>query len=169
MSYRWYISYGFPSIGDSQWVHYLKRQFQYPALHGYKGILLAEIHCYCYNWFYGQMTIGQYYRISIYEIDGVRETKARLTRFENRQEIDEGSLKPGEDLEDEVLAIVNFSSPGEYDDALNAEGHEIGGTTVKWGISRAMEKYRLSFPEACRFLEEKGSLIWVDKEKKAHR
>jgi len=162
-------SYGFPSIGDREWVHYLRGQFQYPALRGYRGVFLAEIHCYCYNWFYEPMTIGQYYRISVYKIDGLRETRARLTRFENQKEIDEGYLKLGENLEDEVMAIDNFSGPGEYDYALNAEGQGIGGTAVKWSISRKMSKYNLSFPEAWRFLEEKGSLIWVEKEKKAHR
>ena len=51
-------------------------------------------------------------------------------RFDNGNEIDEQNLKPGEDLETEVLSINNFSGSGEYDAALNAEGKGFGGTTV---------------------------------------
>ncbi|MFC2068674.1 hypothetical protein ACFLTP_06660 [Chloroflexota bacterium] len=155
-------SYWFPSIGDSQWEHYLRGQFQYPSLQGYNDIHIAEIHCYCCNWAHKGPAIEQYYRISVYEINGESETKTRLARFENGKEIDEGNLKLGEDLETEVLSITNFSGPGGYDAALNAEGRGIGGTVVKFGISQAMEKHGLSFPEACRFLEKKGNLIWVD-------
>jgi hypothetical protein len=146
-------SYWFPSIGDSHWIHYTEGQFQYPALQRYKDLFLAEIHCYCCNWFEGRPAIEHYYRISVYEINGLCKTKTRQMRFENGNEINENNLKPGEDLEDEVLSINNFGGPGEYDEALNAEGRGLGGTTVKWGISQAMKKYGL----------------WVDKSNKADR
>ncbi len=154
-------SYFFPSIGDVDWVFYPKDEFKYPALKRFKNIFLAEIHCYCYNNSDYCKTIDKYYRISVYEINGANKAKTRKWRFENGKVIDENNLKSGEDLEDEVLSKNNFTGPGEYDAALNAEGWGFGGTTVKWGVSQAMGKYNLTFPEACRFLEHRGNLIPV--------
>ncbi|MFC2160631.1 hypothetical protein ACFLRW_04445 [Acidobacteriota bacterium] len=154
-------SHFFPSIGDSQWNFYPIDMFPYPALQGYKDILLAEIHGTCYNWAEGGVKIEQYHRISVYKIDGINYTATRLSRFEDGKEIDENNLKPGEDLKKEILSVDNFSGPGQYNDALIAEGRMIGGA-VKFGISKTMEKYNLSFPEAWRFLRDRGSLIKIE-------
>jgi len=151
-------SYRFPSIGDRYWIHYLAGQFPYPALIGLKGVRLAEIHCSVSN-FDEHREIGKYYRISIYEVDGVQKTRTRLARFENGEEIDEDNLEPGEDLDD-VLHFSHFDGPGAYKYALEAEG--VGfGITCCWGVSKTMEKHNLSFPDAMRILNNNGALINV--------
>jgi hypothetical protein len=156
-------SYGFPSIGDDRWGQYSAHQFPYPSLAGVRGVLIAEIHAYACYFSYSNPTIDTYYRVSLYEIDGVEKTRTRLARFENGVEIDESNLNPGEDL-DTVLDFTNFGDPGSYRDALGAEG--IGfSITCCWGVSMAMEKHNLSFPDAMRRMYDSGALIEVNREK----
>ena len=165
-------SYFFPSIGECEWENRTTDKFPYPALKGVKGAHIAEIHCTTHNIRpFEAIEIETYYRITLYEIDGVCKTKRRIARFEKGKEINESFLGPGEDL-DEVLHYSNFDSPGEYRDALAAEGWGFCGACC-WGVSKAMGlydgTYRLSFPEAMRKLYDNGSLIKVvypDREKR---
>jgi hypothetical protein len=156
-------SYELPAIGDDQRGDDSAYQFPHPSLAGVRDVLVAEIHAYAYNFAYSDPTIDKYYRVSLYEIDGVEKTKTRLARFENGVEIDESNLNPGEDL-DAVLDFANFDGPGSYRAALAAEG--IGfSITCCWGVSMAMEKHHLSFPDAMRRMYDRGAMIEVNREK----
>jgi hypothetical protein len=139
----------------------------YPALKGLRNIHIAEIHgCaarYSDSDSAAFLKIDKYYRISVGEIDGVESTVKRVARFENGKEIDESNLKPGEDL-DEVLHFSNFDGPGEYRDAVAAEGKGFG-ITCCWGVSQTMKKYHLSFADAMRRTIKSGALIMIQPEK----
>jgi len=142
--------------------------FPYPALKGVRNVHIAEIHA-CAdrtgdNDGEDYLGIRKYYRISVYEIDGVAQSVKRLARFENGKVIDESNLKPSEYL-NKVLHFSNFNGPGEYRDALAAE--DIGfGLACCRGVSQAMEKYNISFADAMRGSINSGALIIVQPEDK---
>jgi hypothetical protein len=158
------------TIGGSHWFPNLgstasddDRDFPYPELKGLKNIHIAEIHG-CADTYstHGEtyIQIHHYYRISVYEIDGIASTVKRLTRFENGKVIDESDLKQGEDL-DEVLHFSNFNSPIEYRNALEAEGIGFGLSTCCRPVAETMKKYNISFADAMRGNIGSGSLIMV--------
>ena len=146
-------SRGLTSIGTTEELGYpykRLRQFPYPALIGVRDAYLAEIHCaepdirYDENERY--QVVNKYYRISIYVVDGIDKTTTRVARFENGREIDESSLKPGEDL-DEVMHYSNFDGPLAWRDALSAEGWGFSNICCR-SVQRTMNAYKLSFPDA---------------------
>ena len=58
---------------------------------------------------------------------------------------------------DRYLNINDFSSPGEYRKAIGGRA----STSFCLATSKIMEKYNMTFQQACHLLEEKGFLIWV--------
>jgi len=60
-----------------------------------------------------------------------------------------------------LLDIRDYSEPGEYKQAAA----EVGiGVSLQFCLatSKIMEKFELTFPDACHFLEEQGFLFWVE-------
>jgi hypothetical protein len=137
--------------------------FPYPALKGLRNVHIAEIHAsgdrYVEKGGDEFINIHNYYRISVYKIDGVTQSIKRLARFENGKVIDESKLKPGEDL-NKVLNFSNFNGPGEFRDALAAEGIGFGLACCR-GVSETMKKYNVSFADAMSGSIDSGSLIIV--------
>ena len=56
--------------------------------------------------------------------------------------------------------ISNFADTGDWTSYCHERGIGIN-TSFCLSVSKIMEKYKLSFPAACDFLEEKGYLIWA--------
>jgi len=142
--------------------------FPYPALRGLKNIHIAEIHgAAIISSENGDdfLKIQNYYRISVYEVDGVELTVNRVARFENGKIIDESNLKKEENLY-EVMHFSNFNDPVEYSFALHAEGIGFGLTTCCRPIAETMKKYHLSFGDAMRQSIDYGSLIMVQPDDK---
>lgn len=142
--------------------------FPYPALKGLRNVHIAEIHA-CADRTGDKdgedyLGICKYYRISVYEIDGVAQSVKRLARFENGKVIDESNLKPGEDL-NKVLHFSNYSGPGKYRDALASEGLGFGLACCR-GVSQTMKKYNILFADAMRGSIDSGSLIIIQPEDK---
>jgi len=165
------------TIGNSVWLPNFggnssekTEDFPYPALKGLRNVHIAEIHACAdrYSEKDGEdfLNIDNYYRICIFEIDGVTQIVKRVARFENGKVIDEANLKPGEDLY-KVLHFSNYSGPGEYRDALAAEGIGFGLACCR-GVAEKMKKYNVSFADAMRGSIDSGALIIVQPEDK-HR
>ena len=143
----------FSSIGTTEklgFPYFRPSEFPYPALIGVREAYLAEVHCNCagsrdHENERHQM-LNEYYRISVYVVDGIDKTRTRVARFENGRMVDESNLKPGEDL-DEVLHYSNFDGPSGYRAAVHAEG-KIYGITCCLGIQQTMSEHKLSFKDA---------------------
>ena len=61
--------------------------------------------------------------------------------------------------ESEFLDINDCSDPGEYRRDAAKKGIGVS-LPFCLAVSKIMEKYMLTFPDACYFLEDKGFLFW---------